>query len=99
MAKITDGRVTLDVTMCEWQNGRWTPDMSDDILATDYIGYDEEVEAHLVKSLAAVKDFLKAWEKCESEIDFEIEEKPDRFTDIKFLSYREDLLRRRNDRG
>lgn len=93
MAKITDGRVTLDVTMCEWQNGRWTPDMSDDILAPDYIGYDEEREANIVRNTEYVKNFLEEWEKCESVFDLGLEEKPDRFTDVKFLSYREEIKR------
>jgi hypothetical protein len=46
--KLTDGRKTVDITICRWNGSGWDPDWSQDYFAAGTLPYDEETGCHYV---------------------------------------------------
>ena len=51
MARLTDGNKTVEITMCVWNGSGYNPDWSGDFFSVGNLEYDEESEAHVIKSV------------------------------------------------
>lgn len=50
--KMTDGKKTIHITMCEWQNGSGcSPDWSKDFFSAGSLPYDDEKDAYVVEDV------------------------------------------------
>lgn len=48
MARITDGKRTIELEMREYSYGNWSPDLSNDWLVTGLLEYDDENEVYIL---------------------------------------------------
>ncbi len=61
MAKLTDRKRTVEITMATWEDNGWTSDWSDDFFAVGNLEYDEELEAFVVQDVGLCIEFANDW--------------------------------------
>lgn len=63
MARLTDGKKTVDIEMMVWEGNGYTPDWSADFFEVGNLEFDEEVGAYKVVDVDYCIDQANDWRK------------------------------------
>lgn len=70
--KLTDGRKTVEIRLCVWENGGYTPDWSEDFFNAGALQYDEDRDAYIVNDVNYCINQAQDWK--DSTGDFSCDE-------------------------
>lgn len=74
MARFTDGKRTLEITMKVWNGNSYDPDWSNDCFGVGALEYDEERDAYMVEDVEYLAEVAQDWERGEMEGEDEVSE-------------------------
>lgn len=74
MTRLTDGKKTVEIEMCDWTGSGWTPDWSADFFEVGGLKRDEERDAYIVNDVDYCVEQAEDWEKGKG--DFYYDEDP-----------------------
>lgn len=61
MARLTDGKKTVDITMNEWTGSEYTPDWSNDFFQVGCLSRNEDLDAYIVPDVDYCIDQANDW--------------------------------------
>lgn len=61
MARLSDGKRTVDITMTMWNVDQWSPDWSEDFFNVGNLEYQEELNVYLVDDISGCIDQAYDW--------------------------------------
>ena len=62
MTRLTDGKKTVEITMCVWNGNGYDPDFSNDFFGVGGLERDEEKDAYIVPDVDYCVDYANDWE-------------------------------------
>ena len=64
MTRLTDGKITAEITMNTWHGNGYTPDWSHDFFAVGGMEYDEETDAYKVEDVEYCIEQAHDWQNA-----------------------------------
>ena len=77
MIKLKDNTRTVEITMQEWDGGRYRPDWAADFVEGGCLPYDEEHDAYIVEDVDYCIDMALDWKHARGDFQEDIEVNPD----------------------
>lgn len=87
MTKLTDGRQTISISMCVYENGSMSPDWERDFFDVGSLPYDDEADVYTVDDVEYLVEQANDWQQGVGDYEDELEGQPghnpdDRIVDI-----------------
>ena len=77
MTKFTDGKQTISISMCVYENGNMSPDWEEDFFEVGSLPLEEKTETYIVDDVEYLIKQARDWERGEGDFSGELEESGD----------------------
>ena len=86
MTRLTDGKITVEITMNEWTGNGYTPDWSHDFFAVGGLKYDDESDAYKVEDVEYCIDQARDWQNAVGDyLEYDDVDTSDRNVDVEYV--------------